>query len=171
MKTLHFLRHAKSSWKLPLLADIDRPLSGRGNKACQLMANPILNTGCYFNNIFCSPAQRAKYTIENIALQLPKQNIHWKIDEQLYTFSGTVLMSWCQHLPESINSFMMIGHNPAISDICHELSNAQISHVPTCSYVQLTSTANTWAELSAKNTKLITMLTPKVVASKYLNKS
>ena len=38
MKTLHLLRHAKSSWKDPGLDDHDRPLSKRGRQAAKIMA-------------------------------------------------------------------------------------------------------------------------------------
>jgi phosphohistidine phosphatase len=35
MKRLYLLRHAKSSWKDPGLADHDRPLAGRGRRAAK----------------------------------------------------------------------------------------------------------------------------------------
>ena len=38
MKILHLLRHAKSDWSDPSLADHDRPLNGRGRKARLVMA-------------------------------------------------------------------------------------------------------------------------------------
>jgi broad specificity phosphatase PhoE len=38
MKSLHLLRHAKSSWKDPGLNDHDRPLSKRGRQTAKMMA-------------------------------------------------------------------------------------------------------------------------------------
>ena len=38
MKSLHLLRHAKSSWKDPGLNDHDRLLSKRGRQAAKMMA-------------------------------------------------------------------------------------------------------------------------------------
>jgi hypothetical protein len=32
MKSLHLVRHAKSSWEYPTLDDFDRPLNTRGEK-------------------------------------------------------------------------------------------------------------------------------------------
>ena len=38
MKSVHLLRHAKSSWKDPGLNDHDRPLSKRGRQTAKMMA-------------------------------------------------------------------------------------------------------------------------------------
>ena len=38
MKSLHLLRHAKSSWKDPGLNDHDRPLNRRGRQMAKMMA-------------------------------------------------------------------------------------------------------------------------------------
>ena len=38
MKSLHLLRHAKSSWKVPGLNDHDRPLNKRGRQTAKIMA-------------------------------------------------------------------------------------------------------------------------------------
>ncbi|MEL6556492.1 MAG: histidine phosphatase family protein, partial [Cyanobacteria bacterium J06621_11] len=65
MKKLHFIRHAKSSWRNAYLADIDRPLNERGVRSCQVMAAQIVKAGCPLDNIFCSPAVRAQSTIEH----------------------------------------------------------------------------------------------------------
>ena len=37
-KTLYLLRHAKSSWEDPTLADQDRPLASRGRRASKVIA-------------------------------------------------------------------------------------------------------------------------------------
>jgi phosphohistidine phosphatase len=39
MKRLLLLRHAKSSWHDPSLADFERPLSQRGRAAARMMGN------------------------------------------------------------------------------------------------------------------------------------
>ena len=41
MKTLYLLRHAKSSWDDPGLADHDRPLAPRGRRAAKAIAEHL----------------------------------------------------------------------------------------------------------------------------------
>jgi phosphohistidine phosphatase len=40
-KRLYLLRHAKSSWKHPELADHERPLAGRGRRAATAIARHL----------------------------------------------------------------------------------------------------------------------------------
>ena len=42
MKTILLLRHAKSAWGQPGLADHDRPLNKRGERAAEAMADHIV---------------------------------------------------------------------------------------------------------------------------------
>lgn len=61
MKTLYLIRHAKSSWNIPSLSDIDRPLNERGYNDAHIMSNRL----CKPKNstvIITSPAIRALST-------------------------------------------------------------------------------------------------------------
>ena len=162
MKTLHLIRHAKSCWEAPALADHERPLNARGIKACQLMAQHTLNAGCQFTNVYCSPALRAKSTIELINEAIPDINIQWQLDDELYTFDSRVLQEWCRSLDESITEIVIVGHNPALTTFCNELSNNYIQNIPTCGYAQLIAERNgPWKELSETSFELVTFLRPK----------
>jgi phosphohistidine phosphatase len=164
MKTLHMLRHAKSSWDDPTLADVDRPLNGRGLKACSTMAGAMVESGCEFHNIFCSPAKRARSTIENIAAQLTGSDIRWQIDRDLYTFSAQDLLHWCHQLDDDLDQVMLVGHNPAITDFCNRLNRSgdYVANVPTCGYVRL-QIEGVWSELGDNAASLELLLTPKML--------
>lgn len=162
MKKIHLIRHAKSSWENGSLADIDRPLNERGISTCHFMAQHIDNAGCCFDNVFCSPAVRAQSTIELISKGITDTNIKWKIDEVLYTFDSGHLFTWLRSVDESISELLIIGHNPALTDLCNELSNSNIQNIPTCGYVQLVAHQNChWQEISEASFELTTFLKPK----------
>ena len=162
MKKIHLIRHAKSSWKDTTLADIDRPLNKRGFTTSNFMADPILKAGCSFTNIFCSPALRAKTTIERISSHLPHANITWKIDDRLYTFDDGDLFVWFRSLEESINEVTIIGHNPALTDFTNRISHSDIENTPTCGYVQLKSHhAILWKDVTEASFQLSCFLVPK----------
>lgn len=165
MKTLHVIRHAKSSWAESFLSDAERPLNARGHKACRLMAQPILNEGCSFENVFCSTAQRAQSTIEGIADSLPDHDIRWELDQNLYTFSSRDLLRWVRVLSDRLNDVVIIGHNPGLTDFCNEIGDRHIMNVPTCAYAQLEFPTESWQSIGPESAKTVSFITPKLVKS------
>jgi len=79
VKKIHLLRHAKSDWGDASLDDIKRPLNARGIRTASAMALELVNAGCSFEHVFCSPAVRAQSTITLIGEQLPNLQITWEI--------------------------------------------------------------------------------------------
>jgi phosphohistidine phosphatase len=67
MKTLHLLRHAKSSWKDPGLDDHDRPLSKRGRETAGAIAAYLRRAKIAPDLVICSTAVRARQTLDPIA--------------------------------------------------------------------------------------------------------
>lgn len=163
MKTVHLIRHAKSSWAESGLSDVERPLNDRGIRACRIMAQPIWNAGCRFENVFCSRARRTQLTIQGIADALPGKNIRWQVEDALYTFSGRALLDWVSMLNEGIDEVVMVGHNPATTDFCNGMANAGIPNVPTCGYAQILFPQDNWTDLQVGTGKLECFLTPKSV--------
>src|SRR5881397_3753783 len=91
MRTLYLLRHAKSNWKDESMADFERPLSGRGRKACGTIAQFIQAEGIEFDLVLSSPAVRARETIELIK-QRAKFRAELRYDERIYEASATRLL-------------------------------------------------------------------------------
>ena len=58
MRTLLLMRHAKSSWDEPGLADLERPLAARGRLAAPLVARHLRERGLMPDLVLCSPAVR-----------------------------------------------------------------------------------------------------------------
>jgi len=67
MKTLLLLRHAKSSWKHPELADHDRPLNKRGKRTAPRVSALLQDEDLIPDLILCSPAVRAHTTARLVA--------------------------------------------------------------------------------------------------------
>jgi len=169
MKKIHLLRHAKSSWENELLADIDRPLNHRGIKACAIMAPHINKAGLEFAHIFCSPAVRAQSTIELISRHLPNNSIQWQTEDALYCFDSSELLKWCRSLDESISDVLIVGHNPALTDLCNVLSitntNIPVKNIPTCGYTKLEANSECdWQDVSANSFVLTNFIRPKTFA-------
>ena len=161
MKTVHLIRHAKSSWKDLTLGDIERPLNKRGREACQIMAEPILEAGCQFQQVYCSIAIRAQMTIEGISRALVNYQFGWELDESLYTFNSHILLHRCWELDDSFDDVVLVGHNPAMTEFCNIMGNRTIAKLPTCGYAQLRFPQNSWSSLSPGNAETVSFLTPK----------
>ncbi|WP_020585732.1 SixA phosphatase family protein [Desulfobacter curvatus] len=164
MKTLHLIRHAKSSWTDQRLADIDRPLAPRGIRACAVMAPEIAKTGCDFSNVFTSPAKRAKETIERIAGNLQDISFTWTVAKKLYTFSAHDLLTFCRHdLPANIDQAVIVGHNPAFHEFCNRMmADTTLKKVPTCAYARLELDADSWNDIGPGKMRITAFLTPKM---------
>ena len=157
MKTLHLIRHAKSSWNHPGLSDVERPLNERGQRACQLMAQPILEAGCSFSHVFCSIASRAQLTIQGIAAALPGQDIRWQLVDALYTFSSDSLLQWIREQDDQLEDMVIVGHGDG------KVTVRDLTNIPTCGYAQLSIPVDNWKALRPGSGKTIAFITPKML--------
>ncbi|MGB5324214.1 MAG: histidine phosphatase family protein [Pseudomonadales bacterium] len=160
MITLHLLRHAKSSWDEPGLADTERPLNTRGKRACKLMAQVFLQQDGALQNIYCSPARRARQTLERISAQLPEA-LQWQIDNSLYTFDVEDLLEWLQSQVTDAAHVTLVGHNPALTDLCNYLGDTPVANLPTCAYARIEFDIASWHKVSVRQGKLARLIRPK----------
>ena len=94
---LWLLRHAKSSWDDDRLADVDRPLAPRGERAAAAMATYIDGAAIRPDLVLCSPAIRARQTLERVQASLGEPDI--VIDPELYTFDPLPLLARARTVP------------------------------------------------------------------------
>jgi len=105
---LYLLRHAKSSWDDPSLADHERPLSPRGARAAQLMAAQLRGAVAPAL-VLCSTALRARQTLQ--VLSLASEVCY---EDGLYAAGAAELLGRLQRLVDQVASAMVIGHNPGL---------------------------------------------------------
>jgi phosphohistidine phosphatase len=165
MKRLYLLRHAKSSWDDPTLADSDRPLAPRGRRAAKVMAGHLQRKGISPELVLCSPSRRTRQTLNRIAPGLRK-NADVQIEPALYAASAATLLEELHEVPDEVDSLMLIGHNPGIQDLALSLARAGSesprvrSKFPTAALATLELNA-TWRELVPGSAELVSFVTPK----------
>jgi phosphohistidine phosphatase len=120
VKRLYLLRHAKSSWKQPELADHDRPLAGRGRRAATAIRRHLREQGIDPDLVLCSPARRARETLERIEPSLGRGAV--RVEPELYGASAASLLHVLRAVPDDVESVLLIGHNPGIADLTERLS-------------------------------------------------
>jgi phosphohistidine phosphatase len=67
------LRHGKSSWSDSTLADVDRPLAPRGERASRNLTKYIRRTRIHPALFLCSPSRRTRQTLEAVEASLGKR--------------------------------------------------------------------------------------------------
>jgi len=125
---LLLVRHAKSSWAEPALADIDRPLKKRGVSDALLMRSKHL--GLFSRPdiaVLSSTATRAVTTATILFEQSPQQ------EQKLYTFDNRQLHQViARHLTaNSINNLAVVGHNPALHLFIENACQSPLEKFPT----------------------------------------
>ena len=106
MKTLYLLRHAKSSWKDPGLADLDRPLNKRGRETAKTMAAYLRRAKITPDVVLCSTAVRAKQTLEPIAKAIKPPRVVF--ESRIYGVAQPELLKYLRGLPETVECALMI---------------------------------------------------------------
>src|SRR6266511_5728227 len=91
MRTVILLRHGKSSWSDSTLADIDRPLAPRGERASRSIAKYIRRKRIRPALVLCSPSLRTRQTLDAIEPSLGKR-CAVEVVPQLYAASEQELL-------------------------------------------------------------------------------
>jgi phosphohistidine phosphatase len=115
-RTLLLLRHAKSSWADPNLADFDRPLAPRGVKDAPRLAVYLRKHKLRPELTLCSPALRAMQTWHLISEDLGRES-EVKPLRDLYLSPPSRLLRILQRVPTDIQCVMLVGHNPGLEHL------------------------------------------------------
>jgi len=160
-KTLILVRHAKSSWKDTALNDIQRPLNKRGNKDAPKMGQYMAEHKIHPEVIYSSSGLRALTTARLISVKIGIQPMDIIIDDNIYTFVLEDLLNVIKALKNKFEKVMIIGHNPAITELVNYLSGSKIDNVPTCGVAVLRFSINSWKKVSKNKAKLDSFDYPK----------
>jgi phosphohistidine phosphatase len=161
MKRLTLVRHAKSSWKDAALADIDRPLNGRGKGDAARMGLYLAERGIVPDIILVSPARRTRKTAQLLTSALPDATGRVLSDPALYEASAAVLLDRVRALDETWQHVMFIGHNPGLTDFANLLTLVGIDNIPTCGVLVADLDIDFWRMAEAGRGRTIHYAVPK----------
>jgi phosphohistidine phosphatase len=113
------LRHAKSSWDDPALADRDRPLASRGIRDARRMGERLRQRGRRIDHVLCSPARRTRETLALLELPEPTPVRH---PAQLYLASARTLLARIRALPDDVRCALVIAHDPGLEQLAKRLA-------------------------------------------------
>ena len=165
MRTLYLLRHAKSSWDDAGLADRDRPLAPRGQRAAKAIAKHLGSEDISPALVLCSAARRTRETLDAIAPALDADTTV-EVERDLYGASAGELLERVHAIPDDVSSAMLIGHNPSIQTLALNLAGrgAELDAValkyPTGALATLTFDGS-WQDLNQGGAELAAFVRPR----------
>lgn len=146
MKTVHLIRHSKSSWSIDGLDDCDRPLKGRGIRDAHLVSQFFKNEIAHPNELiwYSSSAVRALHTALIFARNMEVKEKNIIIDKSLYHCDAEQILRSIQAVPEHYDSAIFFAHNPALTEVVNQITKASINNVPTTGLVSIRFDCDKW---------------------------
>jgi phosphohistidine phosphatase len=159
MKTLFLLRHAKSSWKEPDIADFDRPLNERGRRAAPFMGRLLKVRGFAPDLIISSPAKRARKTAK-VFKEAGEYEAEIVFDDRIYEASPNALLYVAGEIDDSLRSVMLVGHNPGMEGILRVLTGLT-EPMPTAAVAVIDLDIDTWKQIASDRGTLRAIFRPR----------
>ncbi|MEO9573356.1 MAG: histidine phosphatase family protein [Tateyamaria sp.] len=159
--TLILMRHAKSAWDDPILADHDRPLNDRGKASAQAMGDWLRAQGHLPDTAISSSSTRTGQTFAELRLDIPVS-----FTRTLYHAGPEVMMEVLRD--ETAPTVLMLGHNPGIADFADRLveqppRHPRFSDYPTCATAVITFDAKGWNDIGWREGQPISFAIPREV--------
>jgi phosphohistidine phosphatase len=147
MKSITFVRHAKSSWEFQL-PDQKRPLNKRGLFDSQFMSSLDIVKSVHPEAVFCSPAKRTRETCRAFIENAVFEESIVSYSDQLYDFSGAYLEAFIKEIDPKFSKVIIFGHNHALTAVVNQIGDTPIQNIPTCGIVKLNFNTHTWGSCS-----------------------
>jgi phosphohistidine phosphatase len=161
MKTLYFIRHAKSDWSDGSKSDFDRGLNKRGQKDILTMVDALKEKKVMPDLIISSPAKRAKLTAKGLAKEIGYSGDTKYIDN-LYMAAPETVYALIKDVNDKYDTLFIIGHNPETTELCNMMTDTCIDNVPTLGIIAIKLPIDRWKKLNTREGKLKFFIYPKM---------
>jgi phosphohistidine phosphatase len=148
---LLLLRHAKAVAAEQPLADSARLLAERGERDARRIGARLQQYQPPPSRILTSPAARALRTAQLVAIAFDQPLEAIVLEPRLYLAEPPALRTVIAEQDAALESLLVVGHNPGLSELVHELLPAfDVDDLPTGAVVVLEYPVNmAWTQLEA----------------------
>jgi len=158
MKNLILIRHAKSSWEVPM-QDKDRGLTSQGVTDAH---NVSIHVKKIIPKTFIMMSSSARRTIDTALIFA--QNFSYPVEsiiynDDLYTFDEKKLEKAIKSLSDMFETVVLFCHNGAVTKIVNTFGDQKIENLPTAGFVNITFNTDEWEKIN--NGQIIKMVFPK----------
>lgn len=172
MRRLLLFRHSNAERADAGVSDLARELSPQGRSDAALIGTYLANHSFRPNRTLVSPAIRTRETWRQAAAAL-RAAPEPVFDERLYNASPETLLDTIRETPHSIETLLLIGHNPGL----HELAILLVGtgdidtrerlreNFPTSGLAILDFAVDRWAAVHARSARLERFANPKSISA------
>jgi phosphohistidine phosphatase len=146
-KTLLICRHAKSSWDDVTLSDRERPLNQRGRRDAPEMGRRLRQLGIQPDLVLVSTAVRTQETAQHYMRQLECPPERLLIHPEIYTATVSGLLSVVQEVDSTVQTLLLVGHNPECTGFANLLGGLRLDRMPTGGIVAVRFPVDRWQEV------------------------
>jgi len=130
-----------------LIPDQDRPLTDKGVKDANKLANRLAKKDTKIDLVLSSPAVRAISTAQIVANGLDiNSRSNLVINDILYGAETMGLLKVISGISKKIDKLIIVGHNPGLMNLASFIAGEPIS-LPTCSLVKFSFEFKDWQEI------------------------
>ncbi|MDY0343325.1 MAG: histidine phosphatase family protein [Lentimicrobium sp.] len=162
MKFLYLMRHGKAEAD-SAGSDADRQLSAKGEEQVRLVSTWFKSRNHAPQKIISSHASRAYTTAALLAreLDIPQDKID--IQKAVYHGDEQTLEELIQYTDDNIEFLLMVGHNPAISDLASLFFQPAINGLPTAGLAVVTFDMDSWKSIGRNKVQSSAVVLPKML--------
>lgn len=161
MKTIYFVRHAKSSWEDTRLRDFQRPLNERGLRDAPFMGKLMHAKGLPADRLITSPAVRAKTTAQFYAKAIHYPEDAVQEEPLLYEAFPEDVFRLIEAFSAEWDVVYLFGHNPTWTSLANAFGETFIANIPTCGTFRVDAAVDEWAAFTAQTGRLSEFHYPK----------
>ena len=161
VRELLILRHAKSDWDAGVSSDHARPLAKRGIRAARRMGRFLAKAGEVPEHILCSSAMRAVSTVQ-LAARAGDWGAPIDYRDTLYLPDTETLIREIRGAPDTLSALMLVGHEPAWSELISELIGGGEVRFPTAAMARINFDVDSWDRIRRDHGELAWLVKPKL---------
>ncbi|TMQ90523.1 histidine phosphatase family protein [Actinomadura soli] len=154
MPTLIVLRHAKAVAGLGI-PDIDRTLNDRGRRDAAATGEWLRANDLAPDLVLCSTAARTRET-----LALLDVDAEVSFESGIYDNDADELLDLVGRSPDDAGRVLLVGHNPSVHQLVHDLAGESPDAFPTCALAVI-DLPGAWPDVRPGLGTLRTVRTPK----------
>jgi len=146
MKTVYIVRHGKAVPASANASDFDRMLTDTGVARTCRVALYMAESKPVIDQIITSPAERAFATALIIADKLGYPANKIVTEEKIFSGDEKDILNIIEDLDDSINSVMIVGHNPGLTMAANKFASPKLDSLPTTGVVSVHLDTEKWAK-------------------------
>ena len=159
--TLYIVRHAKAEDRAMFMTDHDRQLTSDGIMAAARIGHYLHEKAILPDIIISSTAPRAKDTATVLSEQIGYDPAQIRLDQLLFDGGPKAYLGALNALPDTMQTAMIVGHNPDVSYLAEFLTHASIGSMSKGAVIAVTFDGLTWAEISGRTGSVLFEIKPK----------